>query len=367
MNRQGETKQELVMPSLSSDFRERRAAFRPDPENILCGVVIAVMNRAAFRTFPRSYRQTLSAFGAADRTAIRTGLGSHSFVGFYEPHPVPSGLISEHGFERIPRSIRHGLTHVRLLEIGCTHITNNDCSVLPHKLVGKIVQKILSGISNLRMDSCGTLLVAGALRNGESLLVLLAEPGGFDFCPVAKNGEGLEAEVYSNHSTVEDRLILNIADDIEVPAPASVAAECSDAHGTRNLSVFPEPVLPAPEYNASTIEGDDPICVIERHPRQGFFPSPARALSLGIAGGREGAANGHNGFAVQAQLFASPAGELREIEVAGPATTPFHRLPLNFATIIPDRIHGPSLTQQLIARSARTVLHPEFVGQHHAV
>ena len=149
-----------LMPSLSSDSRKWRTAFRPGLEDVSSRIDVAQVHDTAACAFPRPYRQTLSAFRAANCTAIRTGLGSHVFAGFDKSHSVPSGFVSEHDFERAPGCVRDRLCHLGLHQTGCAHITNNDSAELPNKLGGQLVQEIFSRIHDLGVAGEKRLLSA---------------------------------------------------------------------------------------------------------------------------------------------------------------------------------------------------------------
>ena len=68
----------------------------------------------------------LQPFRAAAYTARRTALGGMAFVDFFKPHACAIAFIPEHGSERGPPGVEHGLGHVRSGKGGRIHVADKD-------------------------------------------------------------------------------------------------------------------------------------------------------------------------------------------------------------------------------------------------
>ena len=121
----------------------------------------------AARTLPAPYRQPGEPLGPAAATADVTILGRISLVDFLEPHACAIALVLQHGPERAPARIEHGLCHASLREGGGVNIPDEDRAVPLHQRGGTFVQEILPAMGDLRMQRPDTVLLAGALRGGE--------------------------------------------------------------------------------------------------------------------------------------------------------------------------------------------------------
>lgn len=86
----------------------------------------------AVQTLPAPHRQPGEPFGPAAATADVTFLGGMSLIEFLEPHVCAIALVLQHGPERAPARIEHGLCRASLREGGGVHIADEDHAVPLH-------------------------------------------------------------------------------------------------------------------------------------------------------------------------------------------------------------------------------------------
>ena len=108
-------------------------------------------------------------------------------------------------------------------------------------------------------------------------------------------------------------------------------------------SAEPEPVPPTKEDHRLTLQPNGPRG-LEGDPPQGLSAPPSRPLAAGVPGEGELLAYRLHGVRVQAEKLAAAAGEIDQIEARGPAPVVAASGALDFAAIVPDPAHRPSLS-----------------------
>lgn len=228
----------------SSDSPYGRLMFQPEAENVLGSVDIAIMRRSAFRTFPGSHSKRAHTFRAARRNgpASRARLGSPPFVNVDKHSSVPSGLVAEHMPERRPARIENGLSHPRLCQLGCVHIADCDVLIGANDPGGLLVQMVLAGIRDFRVDRPDALLVPGALRGGKRRLVFAVVLQGRNGIAIAERGEGLEAQVDTDAAIAGRQAVLDLTLEHDIPAASRVLHEVAALELAFDFAGFPEAV-----------------------------------------------------------------------------------------------------------------------------
>ena len=79
------------------------------------------------------------------------------FTGFLEPHACFIAFVLQHGSERRPPGVKHGLSHVCLGQAGRVHVANEDGPVLSSQVRRKLAQEIFPAVRDLGVDRPGAV------------------------------------------------------------------------------------------------------------------------------------------------------------------------------------------------------------------
>jgi hypothetical protein len=271
------------MPSqLSRDSLNRRLAFQPDAENVARRVHVSIVRRAATRAFPAPYSKSCDAFRASDHTTIGAGLGSPSFGGLHKTCAVLASLVAEHVSEHRPASIRDGLCHRRLPELGGIHIADNDQRVFARNPGTRLVQLIAARIRDLGVNGLGPVAVSGPLSGRQC---------GFIFPVVLERGNGvaiaarrqrLEAKIYTDRSCSGRKGFGYLALKGDVPATTGILNKSAGLDRAAQFAGLPEAEFLAVPSDGASIGPHRPTA--KRNPPQRPTTAGACAKARRMAG-----------------------------------------------------------------------------------
>ena len=274
------------------------------------------MRRATLRTIPVSYSETLQPSRAADCTAIKTGLGSQSFVDF-NIHRLPSGrFVPQHMTEGGPASIQYGLCHPRLGKLAGAHIADDDQGVLPSNLGGLFVKMVTPRVRDLGVDSADTDFVSGTLGLRQRCLIFAVVAERRNLRPVATRCQRLETEIDTDFAVASGQIIDDPALEGDVPASARILNESASPVLPFDIARLPE-AKPTLKINRS-VTIDLHRTRNERNPTKGALGSKAgaeaRALALRVARYHELPTNGLYSIGMQAQVCGTSGAKFDQIE-----------------------------------------------------
>ena len=163
-------------------FLNRTLSTQRERKNVPGRIHVAVVTRATFGTVPRSYSKRAHTFRTTvgNYPAARARLGREPLVDVQEHSPVPAGLVAELCPEHRPASIEHGLCHPRLCQRGRVDVADRDQRVLSRNLGRRLVSEILAAVLDLGVYCLDAALIAGALSDGQPLLVPPINARSFD-------------------------------------------------------------------------------------------------------------------------------------------------------------------------------------------
>ena len=104
----------------------------------------------------------------------------------------------QHGPERTPACIGHGLRSPALSECFRVHVAYEDCAVLLNEPARKFVQEIFPAIGELRVQRAHTRLLARSRRACESGLQVAVEMLRLDNTAAGQRCKVLQSEVDSD-------------------------------------------------------------------------------------------------------------------------------------------------------------------------
>lgn len=336
----------------------------PERENVPGRVLVAVVSDTAL-TGPFSYSKTRSTFRTvgAQRATTRTGLGGVPFIDFQKYPACVLAFVFQQGFQRGPSRVEHGLGHFGFRQAGAGDVAHNDQPVVINQLPTELVQRILAPVGDLGVDGFDALLVAGALRGSQLLLLITVEATRLQRLALTGCGRGFQAEIHTDTTGAAPLLRLRRHDHAKVPAATGVFGETARAElvlakpvAVPHLVVLTvKPHLPAvPAYCAG----------VHRHPAQraahtkSLAPRQFRFTELLASGGV--LLRYHlERLAVQAQLFPGPFGV--GVNIVGRqeyAVFPY-RAAAQIVHIVPDKIHRRRLSAQSLGV---LVTHADFQG-----
>ena len=324
--------------------------------------------RSAAGTFPLSYSETLQSSRTADASALRTGLGSPSFVGF-DVYRLPSGsLVSQHSSERTPPGIVDGLCHLRLAESGCVHIADDDQSIFSGNSRRLLMEIVAAGVSDLGSDRSRPLSAAGSLRPGKVRLVLPVVTQRQNLFSGAQRRERGKAKVDADLVVSCRKVISDFALEANVPASTGILHEAAGSELSIDPAVLPEAI--------STLKIDRSVAVNsdgagdKRHPSECAFGaeagSKARAFPVLVARLGELAAYRAHCIGVQPEVGGSASAELDQVECSGPPAVQAGAasalgFPLGGAAKVPDLIGRNGKPAEVLPGSS--VLDAELEGK----
>ncbi len=327
------------------------------------------MMNSALATFPLSYSKTLQPFRAGEASALATGLGSVSLVNLKE-YGLPSGkFVPQHSPERAPSRVHDGFCHPGLCESGGVHIADNDQTVLVGQPGAGDVEMVSPCVGDLGVDSADPTLIPCPLGLGELSLVLAVMPQRGHFMPVAACGQSLEAKVNADLTVPACEIVLDLALESDISAPASVLDEGSGSDLALDLPRLPKAIAALEVGDGILVHLDRPVD--ERNPPKRSFGAEtgpeARAFTVEIAGPDELPAGCADSVRVQAKVEGDSCAEPPQIKVRGPSNMAPHLpspfgLTLGGGAVVPDLIAGDGVARKMLA--GRSVLDPEFVGDN---
>jgi len=326
------------------------------------------MTRATVRAIPLSYSQPFLTFRATERTALRTGYGSKSLVGFNKNSVVPAGLVAKLSSERRPTGVRDGFCHLRLPKLGSVRIADDDQFILTGNLGGLLMQMVPPGVGDLGMDGFDTTLIPGPLSGRQSAFVFSVVLERRNGLTVAERRKGLQAQIYTDCPFAGRKMFFNLALERHKPASASVLHKCAGLDLASRLARLPEAeCLAIPFYGAAA---DPQETTLERYPAQ-RSPTPAAGAKLGRSAGlasRRCELPANLSCRIGAYPEICPATQLRQIKMARPAryatSAPIaFSLALGFTAVIPDEVDCTRMALKPLA--TRRVFNPKFVSQNH--
>lgn len=353
----------------AGDFHCWRATFRPDTKNVPSRVHVAIVRRSTTGALPVPYSETCDTFRAADCTAVRTGSGSVSFVGFNIPSPMPSGFIGELVAEHRPASVEHGLCHPRLSQLLRVHIADDDQFVLPGDPRGLLVKVMAPSVGDLGVDCSDAALVSGPLRNGKLSLISAIVLERRDAGAIGADGKRLEPEINPDLARSGRQVVDNLALIADVPAASRVFDERSGLDYTADLAGLPEAEIALEVSNAIALDLDG--ARDKRHPTERPFRAaagtPAQMPTVGVALGRILPADRLDGIGVEPEISGAAGAQLDQIEGArplcdAPGLPASFGLALDLVAVVPHLIARPSVAPEMALR--RGVFDAVFERQH---
>jgi hypothetical protein len=330
------------------------------PENVARGIYVAIMHRSALAACPFSHNQTLSAFRAAEATALGTGLGTVPLIPLYELCPVRYRFVAEHVSKERPARVRDGLRHLRALELGGIDITDHDERVEPHQGRRGDVVVVTSAPGNLPVDCASSALATSALRPGKSLCPRLGVTKILNRRAVRARRQRLQAKVNADCTSLAGFGFRNFALKVEVPAAVSVLAKGARSNVAANRAVIPEMESLLSVNRNAVFDLHDGIA--ERHPPERPLAAPFWPATCRLAASDKLRAHGLNGAGADTQVGRAPRRELGQIKSTGPFLRPLSRVLLRFAAEVPDKINCP---RHLIQALCVLVFHSIPKGQDH--
>lgn len=349
------------MLALSRDSLSRRRTF--PPEYVSRCVHVAVVDRSAIAALPHSYFQTLSAFRAADASAVRTGLRAVPFVGLNVLSPVRNRFVAEHVAEHRPAGIAYGATRKRTLHGLAVHVTDDDPSKLAHEADRLLVQMMAARVRDLRRDSPCPAFLARSLRPGESRSAPIKMARVGDLGAIGERRKIFQTKIHADRTSAAVHGFRHLAREVEIPPAAGILAEAAGTDVCRNWATKPQAVRAAEHANAVSGRMDYFIAVRERNPSKRPPATPARASSYGLTCAHEQAARFRNGFRWNAKFFATTGRQLHQVVGRRPTPVPLPRMFLHVAAIVPDEIDGPRHARQTALSGPR--FDAIAVGQNH--
>jgi hypothetical protein len=344
--------------------------FLPETKNVFCRINVTIMNRAATITLPVSYSQACDTFRAADASAFRAGLGSHSFVNFNKSRPVPSGFVRKLRFECSPSSIKYGFSHPRFDHLGRTYISDDDQFVFTSYPRRPFMKMMFSTVLNFGVDGCAAFLLASALSSRKLSGIFSYMARVVDNAAITQGRHGLEAEVNSNRAVPGREVIWNFARKANKPFSGSILNECSAFYVLRNTATLPEEKLALHEGDGPSVETN--VSGDERHPAERSFGAAASAVlgvfSVLVPALDKLSADFVHCVTMDAQFCRGSGAKFHKIKVGWPpgclaSFPPSLCLSLNLATIVPNLIYAPRPIGKLFP--LRGVFDAKFKGQKH--
>lgn len=283
-----------------------------------------------------SHCETFQPLGAADASAIRTGLRSISLVNL-NTHGLPSGrFIPQHVPESRPPCVEHGLRHPCLSETRGIHIADSDQFIFPRQSCASDVEMMFPRIRDLGLNSAG---------------------------------ECFEAEIDTDLTTPGWDIVFNFALEGDIPATSCVLDERASLEYSLHFSVVPEA--------KPSLEVDGCIAVYpnsardERYPSKGTFGAKAsaesRAATVSVARCGKLAADSLNCVGMQPKISGASGAELYQIKCGWPtdSATGFSALfslTLGRDTKVPYLIASDSVASEMLA--ADGILDAKFEGEN---
>lgn len=275
--------------------------------------MVPIMFRTTTTTYPLPYSQPFLTLWATACFARRTGYGRKTFVSFFEDTPVLNSFISEHITECRPASVKNGFSHSGSGELACIHIADNDVSVFAHELCRMLMQKMFSCVCYFRMDGFSAFLVIGSLRNSQLLFVFSEKSGCLYLGSITQGSEFFQAQINTDTWTFTWFLYLNLATEINVPAPSSITAERTGFENSINISGVPEPVISAEVINFGI---SDPDSTVDKgNPTKIFLiGAPAGTALDSVTSGDKLPTNGLDSVRMQTQFTGSSSTQFDQVK-----------------------------------------------------
>ncbi len=323
------------------------------------------MMLATATTRPTSYTKTFQPSRAADASAVRTGLGTESFIGF-DIYRLPSGrFVPQHIPEHRPASIVHRFSHPCSSKAFRIHIADDDQTVFIGQFSAGRMQMVAARVRDLGVNSPRSLLVACPQGAAKCCFVLPVMLKGRDAKPVAAPRQRSEPQINANLTVTSRQAFLCFATEGYVPAPTGVLSK-----GSAPKFALQDAAIPETEF-AFEVSGvaslDFHAALKKRHPAKGFLASKTssvlRAFTNSISGHRKEPANLRNRRGVNAEKGARAGAEHYKIEVRGPSnlTARFSAafsLALSCRAEIPNLIAGNCVPIEVT--SCAGILNSEF-------
>ncbi len=278
-------------------------------------------------------------------------MGGVALVDHLEDDACVYALVFQHRLQLAPAGIEHRLGHPGLHEFRGRYIAHMDFAVPAHQLPAEFVQGVLASVGDPGVDRSGTGLLPGALGDGKLRLQIAVKPAVLQFCAIAAGGNVLEAEVDTDCSLPEQRLHLDLDDDIEVPAAARILAEAGRA----------EPVLAhtvaVPDLEVVPVVVDLPVLParrsgVDRNPAEGatgtarLSPIQPDLLELPAPGDVLGS-HALQGVAVQTEILAAAFGVGVHVVGGQKDSALANRALAQFVQVVPDQVYAAGhLAQQ---------------------
>ena len=320
------------------------------------------MSSTTSTTRPLSYYEVLSTFWAAARTACGTDLRGESLVNLDVFGPMPHGFVVELGSKLRPAGIEHGLGQAGSGQSRGIDIADADAPVLPHESGRQLMQEMPPTVCDPGVDSPHARPMTGTLRDRECPLVLSVEPRCLDFLAGRERRQEFQPEINADLADPVVPVFRNLNLQIQIPAAASILRKAPTANFPLNWTAEPEPIA-APEEHYAVAANSCRARGLKGDPAQGLSTAPSRPLAVGISRERKLLADRLNRVRVQAQELAATRGQPDQIETRGPLLVVPASSLLDFAAIVPDAIHRPSLSQKM--PTGGRILDPVSIGQHH--
>lgn len=325
------------------------------------------MRRPALNADPLSYSKTLQSLRAGEASALTTGLGSVSLVGF-DIHRLPSGsFVPQHISEHRPARILNGFRHPSFGELGGIHIANDDQAIRVSQALAGDVEMMAPSVSDLGMDRLDAMLISGALSLANGVFISAIVLQSWDFDSVAACGERLEAEINSDLSAASLQTVCDLTLKADIPSATRVLNEATSLELAINV-----PVLPKSE---TALEVDYSITVNANCARDERYPSKsasgpeagAEAWTAAMSVARCGklATGSLNGVAMNPKIGGNANAQIYQVESTRPPCrgskqSAFLGFALRGDAEVPDLVTGDCVASQVLGR--HFVFDPKFVG-----
>lgn len=363
------------MPSRSrcNSFR-KRTAFRPEHENVLCRVHVAVVDRSAISTFPSSYSAACDTFRASDASAFGTGAGSPCFGNDFAHTAKRNRFVRQHVLEHRPACVMHGLRHASLSKLRRAHVSDVNSGVLTRdarRNAVKIVAPLACDFG--RYSPCSGFLTA-LLVKGELGFGVPVEGWHFDSFASGQRGEGFQAKVDSYCPASTPLGFRDLHGDVGVPAAPCVHGQGpgTEIRAGRQRARQPQGISLAAEPQSVSVQ----FCALgkrsNRNPVQVAPVRPEAWRSRKRRAPRHVKASAdlmqcigmHSEFGCRAFHQVGQREGSWAPHVA-PGSPTVMRPPVNFATVVPDEIHRSRLIAERAPTRCSSVFQTIAVGQNH--
>jgi hypothetical protein len=313
---------------------------------------------------PSSYSQARRTFGTGARTTRGAACGRAGLNSFDIARSVPAGFVAKLQPKLRPRCVDRGFSLRSIGQRFGSNVPDYNQSIFARQFRGQDVQVVPTHVGDFRVNRLYPSLFAGSLRIGEQCLVLFEMTRIVNLASIRQRGQCHQAEIDANFPGSAGPDFGNLDTEAEVPASTRVFCEAAGFDSAADMTTAPEPIT-AIDVNHRVADQRDRARGRKRNPTQAPFPAPTRTARRDVAVNDKLLADGLNSVAMQTKQYAASGCQLDEVEGAGPWPLVSSRRLLRLAAEIPDAIHRPSMSAEVLR--SRCVLDAVSVGENHEV